>query len=142
MNAVELKTGKGYWRRIGLLWAMFGFFGFVISAMARTPAPGILGLLLMIAPAWLLVRRRMTWAARLDAEGVILRSGKRLAWADFEKVIDVHVVRGGARRHNHYELVFRGGRARVFDFMLANGAEVVGVIKTLERGENPFTRTG
>jgi hypothetical protein len=139
MNAIELKTGKQYWRRVAILWVMFGLFGLVISAMAKRPAVGLFGLLVMVAPGLMLVSRRMTWAARLDAEGVTLRSGKRLPWSDFDKVVDVHAVRGGAKWHNHYELVFRSGRARVFDRMLENGDAVVGALQALERGDNPFT---
>jgi hypothetical protein len=107
--------------------------------MARAPALGILGLVVMISPAWLLYRRRVLWVARIDGDGVTLRSGKRLAWADFEKVVDVQAVRGGARWHNHYELVFRSGRARVFDRMLSNADEVVAAVTALARGTNPFT---
>jgi len=140
MNAIEVKTGSAYWRRIGLLWAMFGLFGLVMTAMAREPALGILGLVVMISPAWLLYRRRVLWVARIDGDGVTLRSGKRLAWADFEKVVDVKAMRGGAQWHNHYELVFRSGRARVFDRMLSNADEVIAAITALARGDNPFTR--
>jgi hypothetical protein len=140
MNGIEAKTGKQYWQRITVLWAMFGLMGFVITAMAREPAIGILGLLLMVTPAYMLWSRRRWWVERMDGDGILLRSGKRFAWADFDKVVDVHAVRGGARWHNHYELVFRGGRARVFDRMLANSAEVVAVLQALERRENPFTR--
>jgi hypothetical protein len=139
MRAIDAKTGKQYWRRVALLWGMFGFFGLVISAMAKTPALGLFGLFLMIAPAYMLVSRRMTWVARLDGDGVTMHSGKRFAWSDFEKVVDVHALRGGAKWHNHYELVFKSGRARVFDRMLANRDEVVGALQALERGENPFT---
>jgi hypothetical protein len=139
MPSIELKTAPAYWRRIGLLWGMFGFFGLVISAMAANPVLGFFGLLLMIAPAWLLIQRRATWIARMDGDGVTLRSGKRLPWSDFEKVVDVQAVRGGARWHNHYELIFRSGRARVFDRMLANADEAVPAVTALMRGENPFT---
>ncbi len=118
---------------------MFGFFGFVISATAKQPLLGTIGLLVTLAPGWLLYRRRVSWLARVDDAGVTLLSGKRLAWSDFEKVVDVHAIQGGARWHNHYELVFRNGRARVFDRMLANAEEVVAVVKALERGEDPFT---
>jgi hypothetical protein len=138
MTAIDLKTSGAYWRRIGLLWAMFGFFGLVMTAMARSPALGIFGIVVVVAPAWLLWRRRVTWAARLDADGVLLRNGKRLPWADFEKVVDVHAVRGGARWHSHYDLVFRSGRASVFDRVLANADEAVRALKALERGENHF----
>ena len=139
MNAIEAKTGPGYWRRIGVVWGMFGLMGLAITAAARMPAMGIFGLLMMAAPAFLLYRRRVTWAARFDGEGVTLMNGKRLPWSELEKVVDVHVVRGGAKWHNHYELVFRSGQARVFDRMLANADEVLGLLKALERGENPFT---
>src|SRR5262249_48962176 len=61
MNAIEAKTSQSYWRRIGGLWVMFGFFGLVIMAMAKKPAMGIFGLLVVLAPAWLLYRRRVTW---------------------------------------------------------------------------------
>ena len=138
MNAVEARTSKAYWRRIGALWAMFGVFGLVITAMASQPVVGIFGLLLMAAPAWLLLRRRATWVRRLDGSGVTLRSGKQLGWADFERVIDVHAIRGGSKWHNHYELVFRNGCARVFDRMLENADEVLVVVKALERGQRPF----
>ena len=138
MNAVEARTSKAYWRRIGALWAMFGVFGLVITAMASQPVVGIFGLLLMAAPAWLLLRRRATWVRRMDGSGVTLRSGKQLGWADFEKVIDVHAIRGGSKWHNHYQLVFRNGSARVFDRMLENADEVLGVVKALERGQRPF----
>src|SRR5205814_2140528 len=111
MKAIEAKTGQAYWRRIGLLWAMFGFFGLVMTATAKQPALGIFGLVTMVAPAWLLYRRRVCWLAGLDVDGATLLSGQRLPWSDFEKVVDVHAVRGGARWHNHYELVFRSGRA-------------------------------
>jgi hypothetical protein len=141
MNAIEAKTGRQYWRRIAILWAMFGLFGFVITAMAKAPALGIFGLVLMVAPAYLLWSRRRWWVARMDGDGVLMRSGKRFAWVDLEKVVDVTAVRGGAKWHNHYELVFRGGRARVFDRMLANSDEVVAVVQALQRGENPFTGT-
>jgi hypothetical protein len=139
MNVIEAKTGKAYWRRIGLLWAMFGFFGLVMTATAKQPALGIFGLVMMVAPAWLLYRRRVCWLARMDSNGVTLLSGKRLPWSDFEKVVDVHAIRGGAQWHNHYELVFRSGRARVFDRMLANADQVVAVVKALEGGEDPLT---
>jgi hypothetical protein len=139
MNAIEVKTGGAYWKRIGLLWGMFGFIGLVMEAMARRPALGILGLVLMVAPAYMLWSRRVWWIARMDADGVTLRSGKRYAWSDFEKIVDVHAVRGGAKWHNHYELIFKSGRARIFDRMLANADEVLAVVKALERSENPFT---
>jgi hypothetical protein len=137
MNTVELKTSGAYWRRIAILWALFGFIGLAITATAKLSALGIFGISIMLAPAFLLIRRRMTWAARFDGTGVTLRSGKQLAWADFEKVVDVHTVKGG---HNHYQLVFRGGRARVFDRMLANAGEVVGILSGLARGENLLIR--
>jgi hypothetical protein len=140
MVPIDLKTAPAYWRRIALLWGMFGFFGLVIAAMAASPALGIFGLLLMLAPAWLLLRRRLTWAARMDGDGVTLRNGKRLAWSELEKVVDIQATRGGARWHNHYELIFRSGRACVFDRMLANANEVVAAVTVLARGENPFPR--
>jgi hypothetical protein len=139
MSAIEVKTGKQYWRRVAILWAMFGLFGFTISAMAKKPAVGLFGLAVMAAPVYMLVSRRLTWAARLDGEGVTLRGGKRLAWSELEKIVDVNAVRGGARWHSHYELVFKSGRARVFDRMLANGDEVVAALQALERGDNPFS---
>jgi hypothetical protein len=139
MNPIEVRTGKAYWRRIGLLWGMFGFFGLVMTAMARAPLLGIVGLVMMIAPAWLLYQRRVLWVLRMDREGVTLRSGKRMPWGDLQQVVDVTAVRGGARWHNHYELVFRNGRARVFDRMLANADEVVRALGPLAHGQNPFT---
>ncbi len=36
MSAIELKTGKQYWKRIAVLWGMMGFLGLVIEAMAKT----------------------------------------------------------------------------------------------------------
>jgi hypothetical protein len=119
---------------------MFGFFGLVISAMAASPVLGFFGLFLMIAPAWLLIQRRATWIARMDADGVTLRSGKRFPWSDFEKVVDVQANRGGARWHSHYELFFHGGHARVFDRMLANADEAVAAVGTLAHGQNPFAQ--
>lgn len=138
MNAVEVRTSKGYWRRIAVLWAMFGVFGLVITAMARQPLVGILGLAVMATPVGLLIRRRATWVLRMDASGVTLRNGKQFAWTGFEKVVDVHATRGGARWHNHYELVFRDGHGRVFDQVTENAGQVLGVLKSLERGEKPF----
>jgi hypothetical protein len=139
MNTIQAKTSQAYWRRIGLLWAMFGSFGLIMTAMAKEPALGIFGLLVMLAPGWLLYRRRATWMATMDGAGVTLLSGKHLPWAELQKIVDVHALRGGARWHNHYDLIFRGGRARVFDRMLANSDEVLGVIKALEQGYNPLT---
>jgi hypothetical protein len=137
MSAVEARTSKAYWLRIGVIWGMFGLFGLAMTAVARQPAMGIFGLLMMAAPAWLLLRRRATWMLRIDDDGVTLRSGKRFAWAGFEKVVDVHAVRGGAKWHNHYELVFRDGRARVYDRVLENAQEVLGALKAVQQGERP-----
>ena len=141
MQPIELKTGSTYWQRIGFLWGMFFLIGFALSAVARRPVMGIFGLVLMFAPALLLLNRRFTWVARLDSEGVVMRSGKRHAWRDFEKVIAVHAVKGGARWHNHYALIFKSGRGRIFDRMLANAPEVLAVVQMLEQGNNPFTGT-
>lgn len=126
---IEARTGKSYWRRVALLWGMFGILGLITCAMARKPALGIFGILLMLAPAWLLVRRRFTWVHHLDDTGVTLRSGKHFAWSDLKKVVDVQAVRGGAKGHSHYELVFDRGRALVFDRVLENAEEVLAHIR-------------
>ncbi len=138
MNAIQLQTGAQYWRRLALLWGLFALIGLAIAAVAKQPLLGVFGLLLMIAPAYMLLTRRIWWVSRMDGDGVTLISGRRFAWADFEKVIDVHAIRYSARWHNHYELVFRNGRARVFDRMLKNADDVVAALKALDRGERPF----
>lgn len=136
-SPIEARTARRYWVRIAVLWGMFALFGFIISAMAKQPVQGFFGLFLMVAPAFLLIRRRLTWAHRFDDGGVALRSGKRFAWADLQKVIDVHAVRGGAKWHNHYVLAFKQGRALVFDRMLDNSGEILALLKTLERAGKP-----
>jgi hypothetical protein len=131
--AIEAKTSPAYWRRIAILWALFAIMGLAISATARKPAQGLFGIALALAPAAMLWRRRATWVARLDDEGVTLRSGKRLPWSELERVTDVHARRGAAEWHSHFELAFKRGRARVFDRMLANADEVVGAIRAREK---------
>src|SRR5260221_3826730 len=130
MNAIQLKTGVQYWRRMALLWGMMALIGFAIAAVAKQPLQGFLGLFVMVAlPAYMLFTRRIWWVARMDGDGVTLISGKRYAWADFEKVVGVITTRSGGQWHSHYELVFKNGRARVFDRMLKNGDEVVAALK-------------
>ena len=141
MHTIEVKTGSQYWRRLAVLWAMFALIGLAMVAVARQPLLAVLGLALAVAPAYMLYTRRIWWVARMDVEGVTLISGKRFAWADLEKVVDVIAMRYGGKWHNHYELVFHSGRARVFDRMLKNADEVMAAIKALERGERPFAAT-
>lgn len=134
MSVLELQTGSQYWRRLALIWGMFAVIGFAIAAVAKQPLLGFTGLFLMVAPAYMLWSRRNSWVARMDGDGVGMISGKRFGWAEFEKVFEIK-ARGG---HSHYEIVFKGGRARVFDRMLSNKNEVVSVVAALGRGENPF----
>jgi hypothetical protein len=133
MPVLEAKTSRAYWGRIAILWALFAFIGLAISASARKPALGLLGIAIALAPSAMLWRRRATWVARLDDEGVTLRNGRRLSWSELEQVTDVHARRGAAEWHSHFELRFKRGRARVFDRMLANGDEVVGAIRAREK---------
>lgn len=146
MIAIRLQTGGQYWRQLALLWGLFGFLGLTILAVARTAPLAFVGLVMMIVPAYMLVSRYIWWVARMDDDGVTLVSGKRYAWTDLERIIDVRGVsfafpienappfRYQAHGHNHYELIFKGGHARVFDRMLKNGAEVAAALAALERG--------
>ena len=137
MTAIQLQTGPQYWRRLAIIWVLFGVIGFAMAAVAKAPLLGFSGLFQMIAPAYLPVTRYLWWVKRIDADGVALLSGKRFAWADFDKVMEITVSRYGSRRHNHYELVFKTGRGRVFDLMLKNRDEVLAALKALEAGERP-----
>jgi hypothetical protein len=142
VNSLRLQTGTQYWRRLAVIWGLFGLIGLAITAVARQPLLGVLGLLLMVAPAYMLWSRRAWWVARMDGDGVTLLSGKRFAWSGFEKVFEVNARRYGATWHSHYELVFKDGHARVFDRMLKNSDEVMPVLQALGRGERPFAAAG
>jgi hypothetical protein len=140
---------------MGCLGAIFGLLGLVFfaggisSILNPSPfgGPSVVGILLRCAllpfvcwvlPACGLWWSRRRWTARFDAEGVSRRDGRRFVWGDFEGVTEVR------RKHqrgtiNHYEVRFRGGElAYVFPAVTANHAEVMPVLHSLLRGENPF----
>ena len=153
MQSIQLQTGAQYWRGLAVLWALFGFMGLTMIIFARTTTEGLLGVFFALVPSYMLIARHIWWVARMDRDGVMLVSGRRFAWADLVKVVDVRGVHYAipiqnaaslnytSSAHNHYELVFKHGRARVFDRMLKNPDEAVAALDALERGEHPFAAT-
>jgi hypothetical protein len=91
---------------------------------------------LLAIPMFLMWTRR-SWVARFDEHGVTLRNGRTFAWPDFERVVP-RKMRPRSYGINHYDLVFRTGKARVFHQMATNRAQVVSIVDALGRGENPF----
>jgi hypothetical protein len=93
------------------------------------------GLAFLLAPWIVLARSRRKWVAILDANGVTTRGGAVFRWNELLIVAEVHTRYG---RVNHVELVFRGGRARVFPLFVANAGEVAPVLVALRAGKNLF----
>jgi hypothetical protein len=144
---IEVKTGSAYWSRLGCIALLFGGLTITMVLMGvkglgsqygTGTAPWLIlfGLALPVVPLVVMVRSRRTWAARLDARGVTIRSGRLLPWPELRSVVVVHTRYGQV---NHYEIVFAGGRARVFPRVLGNAAEVMPALASLREGRNPFT---
>jgi len=73
---------------------------------------------------WLSAR---SWPRVLDAEGITLRSGRRMAWDDLTDVRKVTVVdpNRGRRVTGRLDLVFGRKKARVVPQSLRQGPEVM-----------------
>jgi hypothetical protein len=144
---LELPTARHYWHRIVWIYVMVTPFAAMAGGQAALDfgrperfemvlgLSGVAAFLLLVPTVLLLARRR--WVARMDHAGVVLRNGRRFAWADFRGVEPVRNRR--LRFVNHYDLVFTGGRAGVFHHMVANPFELENVLHALAHGENPFT---
>ncbi len=96
------------------------------------PMPGCLMVVLAVLSLgtanviiWLTKRR---WPARIDDEGIVLRSGRRVVWGDVERLVHVtsDVQRTVARR---IDIVTRKGRISVPYERIANASEVLAIIE-------------
>jgi hypothetical protein len=140
-------TARHYWKRIAWLYVGLAPFAALAVAQAmhdwdrggerRDMAYAMLGIaaFMLLVPA-VLLWARTRWVARFDEHGVTLRNGRTFQWRDFERVEAVKNRR--LRIINHYDLVFKTGRAGVFYRMAANDSEVIDVLRALEAGTNPF----
>src|SRR5580765_4717006 len=108
--AIEARTSRGYWVRIGIVAAIFGpiamfglvgAIGAVVSPRSHGPGGAIGELVLavvMSAPVVFLLTRRGSWPQWFDERGVTLRNGRRFDWNDLERVVEVRFRRYGRGR--------------------------------------------
>jgi hypothetical protein len=139
MQSIEVKTASSYFVRMGCVGALFLGLAAAMGLRATRPGGGAFALLALIfcaIPIVVIAVDRRSWARRIDATGVTLRSGRLLAWNAFQRVVTITYPAGrGVKR---YELVFQTGSARVFPLVTENRAEVEAVMQALSRGINPF----
>jgi hypothetical protein len=145
---LELRTARGYWKRIIGLWVGTGLFASLaiaqsVHTLMRPSAQKemaiymlLVAAFLLLAPGVLLIARRR-WVVRFDERGVTLRNGRTFSWTRFEKLEPRRSHKN--RFINNYDLVFSDGTAGVYHHMVENYHELRVVIAALERGENPFT---
>ena len=77
----------------------------------------------------------------LDSEGVTLRNGRRLAWADLEMVKPVYVRSiGSPGILSHLVLRFGADDAGVYPRLLENGGEVLALIRGITKQALPIKR--
>jgi hypothetical protein len=147
MRPIDVRTASAYWTRVGCLAVIFGGIAAVMVVMGVKSLSSpygsaaarwliLLGVAVLVVPFLVLAKSRLKWAARFDANGVTIRSGRLYPWPELQSVAEVRTRYG---QINRYELVFRGGRARVFHLSIANAAEVMPVLAALRAGKNPFT---
>jgi hypothetical protein len=147
----EIITSRGFYKRIKWLAILLG--PFVLLALLNayhaffhpsqeserfTMGFAMLGVGLMVAlgPIFPLVARRW-WVHRFDAQGVVLRSGRRFYWKDFQKIEPRIMQRW--KTVNNYDLVFTTGTAGIYHLMAENSDELWEIIRELEAGKNRFT---
>jgi hypothetical protein len=151
VQAIDIKTARSYWWRMGCLGAILGGIALIFlasgvrSLLNPSPYGDDLGsvafrTLVIVAmcafPAFVLRHFRRRWVTRIDERGVTRRDGKVFAWSGFKGVKAIR--RKGTGPINHYELHFQDGSAHVYHQVIENAREVLAVVTALERGPNPF----
>jgi hypothetical protein len=151
MQAIEIKTAKSYWKRMGCLGAVFGSIALLslVAGVSSLVNPGPYGndprsvairtvpvVVLCLIPVFILRHSRQRWVARIDERGVTRRDGKLFAWGGFKGVRAIR--RRPNAPINHYELHFQDGSAHVYHQVTENAPEVLNLVSALERGVNPF----
>ncbi len=144
----EIVTAQHYWKRIRFLtfvtapFALLGLLNAYHSFTGDSHDGTMMGFMMLIVaamigsgPLILLVARRF-WVQRFDAQGVVLRNGRRFLWKDFQRCQKRLFQR--YRTVNNYELVFTTGTAGVYHRMAENYGELLAILEQLEAGKNPF----
>jgi hypothetical protein len=103
-------------RSLGCLWAICVPMGLIISTVSTradtplygSPIPLLFGLLVGGMPLLLTFSRRFA-VARVDDQGLTLRSGKLFRWSDLRGIQKVQITRNGRPLRVDYAIGFRTG---------------------------------
>jgi hypothetical protein len=113
MESIEARVRPSYYARLIVIGVLTAGLGFLVMGLEY-----------------------LRWVRHLDADGVTRRDGKRLLWGDLQSMrfVRARLPSGELGALNHVQLVFAGGKAKVFPFVLANAGEVLRSLKAYPGG--------
>ncbi len=140
---VELRL-RPQGKSIGCLWAICIPMGLVAASVSMnrhaplygSPLPLLFGLVVGALPLLVTFARRFT-VARVDEQGVTLRSGKLFRWVDLRGIEKVQILRNGRPLRIDYTIGFKTGGISIRAHEYENSDEMW---RFLEHVEKHFPR--
>jgi hypothetical protein len=137
--ALEIRTARSYWVRMAIVGVLLMPMPVVAlrlvmeSHLHRPLSLLVVGALPLVAVV-MLWRERRRWVRRFDADGAVLRNGRRLRWSVFQ---GVRAIRSSRGVFSHYEVVFLDGVGKIFPAVIEDREAVLSLLSALERGAKP-----